>query len=163
VTKAKYLGVKMRTRTQATTKEIFQDAVDNFFARLRQLRAVVRASTLHQRVHIYNVSLLLILLYLAHFYIIPYNEMIRPTINHCRRAIASFNGGAFAYCPLINTPRRFFGPFTPLRDLWATNMALLAARSPIIQASDDHNLPQMAMGAFGHVTPASCCCSCFAT
>jgi hypothetical protein len=86
------------------------------------------------------VYLLAILLYLAQFYLIPYAEMTRPIINHCRKAIGAFNGGAFAYCQLINTPRRFFSPYTPLRNLWTTNMALLAAWFPIVPASNGHVL-----------------------
>ena len=147
VTKAKYLGLLMGP--EISTVDIFQAAVDKFYARARQLHRVVRASTLHQRILIYNIYLLPILFYLAQFYIIPFTEMIRPIRNHCRKAIGAFNGGAFGYCHLINTPRDTFGPHTPLRDLWATNMALLAERSSVVGASHGHDIPQM--GNFGHV------------
>jgi ribonuclease HI/exonuclease III len=148
VTRAKYLGVIMGP--DITTTEIFQEAVDKFFARARQFSPVVRSSTLHQRILIYNVFLLPILFYLAQFFIMPYREMIVPIREHCRKAICAFKGGAFAYCHLINTPRSAFGPYSPLRDLWATNMTLLASRSPLLLASDGHGHPQM--GDFEHVT-----------
>ena len=148
VDRAKYLGVIMGP--DITTKVVFQEAVDKFFARARQFRLVIRTSSLHQRILIYNVFLLPILYYLAQFYIMPYIEMVVPIREHCRKAICAFNGGAFAYCHLINTPRSSFGPYTPLRDLWATNMTLLASRSPLLLASDGHGEPQM--GDFEHVS-----------
>jgi hypothetical protein len=43
----------------------------------------------------------------------------------------------------VNAPRKEFGPFTALRDLWTTNMALLAARSSVVGASYAHQVPQM--------------------
>jgi hypothetical protein len=70
-------------------------------------------------------------------------------MNHGRRDIAAFNGG-IAYCHLINTPRTSFGPHTPLRDLSATNTALLASRSSMILDSNGYDVPQT--GDFAHVT-----------
>jgi hypothetical protein len=146
VAEAKYLGVLVGP--EVTTIRIFQGAVDKFYARAGQLQQIIRGSTLNQRILIYNIYLLPILFYLAQFYIIPYIEMVRPIMNHCRRDIAAFNGG-IAYCHLINTPRTSFGPHTPLRDLWATNTALLASRSPMILDSNGYDVPQT--GDFAHV------------
>jgi hypothetical protein len=147
VLEAKYLGVLVGP--DVTTISIFQDAVDKFHARAGQLQQIIRGSSLNQRILIYNIYLLPILFFLAQFYIIPYMEMVRPIMNHCRRDIAAFNGG-IAYCHLINTPRTSFGPHTPLRDLWATNTALLASRSSMVLDSNGYNVPQR--GGFAHVT-----------
>ena len=147
VPEAKYLGVVVGR--DVTTIRIFQDAVDKFYGRAGQLRQIIRGSTLSQRILIYNTYLLPILFYLAQFYIIPYVEMVRPIMNYCRKDIAAFNGG-IAYCHLINTPRTSFGPHTPLRDLWATNTALLASRSSMVLDSNGYNFPQT--GDYAHVT-----------
>jgi ribonuclease HI len=148
VTSAKYLGVIMGP--DISTKEVFQVAFDKFFSRARHFAPIIRSSTLHHRILIYNVFLLPVLYYLVQFYIMPYTEMIVPIREHCRKAICAFSGGAFGYCHLINTPRTSFGPFTPLRDLWATNMTLLASRSPILLASNGHGHP--VLGEFDHIT-----------
>jgi hypothetical protein len=96
VTKAKYLWLLVGPGN-------FRD---KFFARAQQLQPIVRTSTLHQRIHIYNVYLLPILFYLAQFYTIPFTEMVRPISNHCKQAIGAFNGGTFDTCHIFNTPRQ---------------------------------------------------------
>ena len=146
VLRAKYLGVLLGTGI--TTEDIFRVAVDKFFSRSHQLQPLISSSPLHQRILIYNIFLLPILYYLAQFYIIPYSTMVVPIREHCRKAIGAFNGGAFAYCHLINRPHGKFGPHTALRDLWATNMTLLASRVDLT-ASHGHGFPQM--GDYDHL------------
>ena len=75
-----------------------------------------------------------------------------PLREHCRKAIIPFNGTAFSYAHLVSPTRSMIGPFTPLRDLWATNMAFLAVRYDLAP-SHGHELPQM--GDMHHVTKPS--------
>ena len=53
----------------------------------------------------------------------------------------AFNGGGFAYAHLL-TPKKDMGMFTPLRDLWASNMSLLAQHYDISE-SKGKLTPQM--------------------
>ena len=122
---------------------------DEFLFRANQLRSIIRPATLHQRITIYNTYLLPIMLYLAQLYIVPYDEIAVPLRDHCRKAIVPFNGTAFSYALLVSPHRSMPGPYTPLRDLWATNMALLGSRSDF---SASHNMHNPELGDMHHVT-----------
>jgi len=139
VDSATYLGVLMGQRT--TTLDVFASASDKFYSRSRRYHTFIRNSTLHNRIIIFNIFLIPLLLYLAQFYIIPYTEIVVRIKEHTRRAIIPYNGGGFGYAQLI-TPRDRFGPHTPLRDLWATNITLLAQTYPLSH-SHGHLLPQL--------------------
>ena len=89
------------------------------------------------------------MLYLAQLYIVPYDEIALPLRDHCRKSIIPFNGTAFSYALLLSPSRSMIGPFTPLRDLWATNMALLGPRYDFAPSHGIHN-PDM--GDMHHVT-----------
>ena len=146
VSKATYLGVLMGQTI--TTVEIFHNAMSKFLFRAKQLHHVVKPATLHQRIPIYNTYLLPIMLYLAQLYIIPYDEIIIPLREHCRKAIIPYNGGAFSYALLVSPSRSSIGPFTPLRDLWAQNMALLASGYDL---SPSHGYTTPQLGDMQHV------------
>jgi ribonuclease HI len=121
----KYLGV-MVGRT-VTTEVVFREAHAKFNRRVDTFRAIIRASSLHQRTLIFNVFLLPIFYYLAQFYIMPWHSVVVPVTQVCRTLIIPYNGGGYAYAHLITPRGRGFGPHTPLRDLWSTNYTLLAA------------------------------------
>ena len=147
VAKAVYLGVMIGQ--SITTIDIFQNAMQKFLFRANQLRSIIRPATLHQRITIYNTYLLPIMLYLAQLYIVPYDEIAVPLRDHCRKAIVPFNGTAFSYALLVSPHRSMPGPFTPLRDLWATNMALLGSRYDL---SASHTMHNPELGDMHHVT-----------
>ena len=147
VTSATYLGVIMGQ--EITTVDVFRKAMTKFLYRAQQMHMLIRSATLHQRITLYNTYLLPILCYLAQLFIVPYTQTVVPLREHCRKAIIPFNGTAFSYAHLVSPTRSMIGPFTPLRDLWATNMAFLAVRYDLAP-SHGHELPQM--GDMHHVT-----------
>ena len=150
VTSATYLGVLMGQ--EITTVDVFRKAMTKFLYRAQQMHMLTRSATLHQRITLYNTYLLPILCYLAQLFIVPYKQTVVPLREHCRKAIIPFNGKAFSYALLVSPTRSMIGPFTPLRDLWATNMAFLAVRYDLAP-SHGHELPQM--GDMHHVTEPS--------
>ena len=123
VTRAKYLGVWMGS--DVTTYDIFEGAKNKFVDRVHKLAQILKPSSLNKRILIFNIYILPVFYYLAKFYIIPYKSIIIPLKNLIRKKVVPFGGSAFSYCHLIS-PRDRAGPFTPLRDLWATNITLLA-------------------------------------
>ena len=82
-----------------------------------------------------NVFLLPLLYYLVQFYIAHYGLVVVPA-----------HGTSIAYSHLL-LPRSKGGPFTPLRDFWCTNLAMLATDTEL-EAND--GLPIPAMGVKGH-------------
>ena len=120
---AKYLGVLVGPRV--STVDIARKAKDDFFARLRRFGPALKTSSLHDRITIFNTFLLPLFFYLAQFVVLPWHELVQPVTTACHRNIVAFNGGGFGYAHLV-TPRGCgFSLYTPLRDLWAWNMALL--------------------------------------
>jgi hypothetical protein len=93
-----------------------------------------------------NVFLLPLLYYLCQFYIAPYKGVVKVAQRTLHRLVLPFRGTAFAYAHLL-LPRSAGGPFTPLRDIWATNQSMLAATHNL-EESDGRLTP--AMGVEGH-------------
>jgi ribonuclease HI len=146
VDRATYLGVLVGR--DISTIDIFKPALVKFEGRLKLYRPTLSRLSLHKRILIFNIYLLPLFYYLAQFYIIPYYEVVVPVREATHRATVAFNGGGFAYAHLISTTDNF-GPRSPLRDLWATNMALLAAQFDSFTFSEGHPTPQM--GPYSHV------------
>lgn len=117
---ATYLGVPIGRFL--TLEDVFAKPLDKFLERLRKLRRLLKRYSLHKRILVANIYLLPLFLYLARFYTIPYSIIVRVR-RALHTAIVAFHGTAFSYPHLIS---KAFGPHTPLKDLWATNMALLA-------------------------------------
>ena len=145
-TEATYLGVLMGQ--DIGTPDIFQKAKEKFLRRLQLFRPVIYACSLHKRILIVNVFLLPIMFYLAQFFLIPYHEVIIPLKLAVHRAVVPFNGGGLGYVHII-APRKSVGPHTPLRDLWASNMALLAIQFPNL--NDSQGAPVPVMGEYDTV------------
>ena len=139
-TSATYLGVLMGAKIK--TVDIFAKAKAKFFDRLALFRPTLATLPLHKRILIFNIFLLPLLYYLAQFFVIPYHQMVVPIKLAAHRAIVAFNGGAFGYAQLI-APKAHMGPHTPLRDLWAQNIAFLAVKSRVLADSHGEHLPVM--------------------
>ena len=123
--RAVYLG--MLFGPEVTTVEVFADAFAKFKKRALAFGPAMSTMSLHSRVKVCNTFLVPVLLYLAQFLIIPYREIVLPVRRICHKLCVAFNGKAFAYAHLITYSKALFGPHAPLKDVWATNMALLAA------------------------------------
>jgi ribonuclease HI/exonuclease III len=141
-----YLGILFgRGITEA---DIFVDAHRKFNTRLGKFSSVIKSSSIKERITIFNVFLFPLFYYLAQFYVIPYDEIVCKVRTATHRAVVAFNGGGMSY-PHIITPRGTgFGPHTPLKDLWATNMTLLGWGFDM-EAS--HMKAEVAMGKFAQV------------
>ena len=142
--RAKHLGVLIGS--DVDLDDIFHDATEKYLARSRLFRQVTSTS-LHTRTLTHNVFLLPILLYLCQFWVMPWHT-VRKLTTATHRATVAFNGGGFAYCHLVTPRGTGIGPHTPLRDLWAQNLALLAARHDY-SPHEGHGVPQMC--DFAHV------------
>ena len=142
--KCVYLGVAVGPRI--STREVFAGAAAKFFKRLAAYRPFLARSSMHTRILVANVFLLPLLYYLCQFYIAPFHTVVIPVRLALHRMVVAFRGTAFAYAHLL-TQRAEGGPFVPLRDLWATNVSMLAATHNL-EESDGNDIP--AMGEQGH-------------
>ena len=137
---AKYLGVLMGSNIDTT--HVFIKAKHKLLDRLNSYRPILAHIPLHQKIIIINVFILPIIYYLAQYFIIPYHEVVIPIKLATHRAVVPYNGGGFGYAQLIS-PRSSMGPHTPMRDLWAHNLALLTSKFPHLNDSHGHHSPQM--------------------
>ena len=140
-----YLGVMVGP--DVSTREVFAKATAKFMSRLAQYSPMLRTASMHTRIVVANVFLLPLMWYLCQFYICPYDTVVLPIQRALHRMIVPFRGTAFAYAHLLR-PREAGGPFVPLKDVWATNVAMLAATYDL-EDSEGQELP--AMGYAGHV------------
>jgi hypothetical protein len=134
-----YLGVLVGTNV--TTRDIFAKSFAKFNSRLAAYGPFLSHSSLHTRIMVANVFLLPIFLYLAQFYMCPPGSIVKKVQEALQRMIVPYRGTAFAYAHLI-TGRQAGGPFVPLRDIWATNVSMLAAPYDI-EESNGSPLPAM--------------------
>ena len=85
------------------------------------------------RIVVYNVFLIPILMYLAQFFIIP-DSYYKEIKTHAHQAIVGFRGTAFAYGHLVAPRGDTLSLSTPLRDVWAWNLTLLASQCDLAAA-----------------------------
>ena len=123
VAEAVYLGLLFGR--DVSTVDIFRPAFDKFNSRLKRIAPVIKSSSLHDRIIIFNVFLLPLFYYLGQFLVIPWFQVAAPVRALCCAHIIPFRGGGFCYAHLVTPRSEGFGPFTPLRDLWSFNMTLL--------------------------------------
>ena len=140
VNKGVYLGVLFGRHV--TTFDVCKAALDKFTGRLGGMRHAMDRMNLNERTLLFNVFLLPLFYYLAQFVVLPYHQVVQVVKEAARRAIIPFNGGGFGYAHLISPRGTSFGPYTPLKDLWSTNMTLLGWRYDMEQ-SHNHGTPQM--------------------
>lgn len=140
VSSATYLGILMGR--SITTIDIYREAYKKLTHRVYCYGPILKISSLHRTIIIFNIFILPIMYYIAQFYIIPYSEYILPIINLIRHFAIPFNGAAYSYTHII-TLYPGFGPHSPLRDLWAFNMTLLGWDHPCLKDSHNFDSPQM--------------------
>ena len=130
------------------TEKVFAAAMKKFAKRFESYRPLMMASSMHTRIVIANVFLLPLLYYLPQFYIAHYGLVVVPARGkpYTRPYIVSFHGTSISYSHLL-LPRSKGGPFTPLRDFWCTNLAMLATETEL-EVND--GLPIPAMGVKSH-------------
>jgi ribonuclease HI/exonuclease III len=141
-----YLGVLFGPKV--STVEICQGAWDKFVERVELYKYILRSTSINTRVLIFNTFLLPLFYYLAQFIILPYQQVVAPVREICRKYIIPFNGGGFGYAHLITPRGGGFALARPLKDLWAINMTFLA--SPF-ELENSHRAPTPELGSFSGV------------
>ena len=132
---ALYLGILLGRK--ATTYAVFVPAVKKFFARLAAFQKTMMCFSVHKRIITINVFLISLFSYLMTFYSFP-SKMLEPVVEALRRVITPHNGGAFCYSLALVGEKRG-GTTAVLKDLWAFNVSLLAARSTLINFKGDYS------------------------
>ena len=129
-----------------STREIFAKCFAKFNTRLRAYAGFLKTCSLHTRIMVANVFLIPLMTYLMEFYICPYDSVVKPVQRALHQMIVPYRGTGFAYAHLV-TSRDSGGPMVPLRDIWCTNIAILAA---IHNLEESDGLLTPAMGVKGH-------------
>ena len=140
VDEAKYLGVILGRFITAC--DVYKTAQQKFYERLERYKPYLKTVSLHKRILTVNIYILPLFYYLAQFYVIPYYDIVVPAREAIRKTIVPFGGGGFGYAHLIAT-KPDIGAHTPLRDLWATNMALLGSKTHTNKCNHGNVLPDM--------------------
>ena len=141
-----YLGVMFGP--EVTSVQVCQGALDKFMDRATSFHHIIRSSSIHTRILIFNTFLLPLFYYLAQFIILPYPQLVVPVREVCRRWVIPFGGGGFGYVHIITPRGGGFALARPLKDLWALNMAFLAAHFGM-EAS--HQSPTPVLGEYTRV------------
>jgi hypothetical protein len=141
-----YLGVRFGPKV--TSMQVCQAAFDKFMARTSSYRHVIQASSINTRILIFNTFLLPLFYYLGQFILLPYPQIVVKVRELCRRWIIPFGGGGFGYAHIITPRGAGFALSRPLKDLWAINMAFLAAPFNLERS---HQAPTPELGDFSSV------------
>ena len=145
VLRYKYLGFLMGKWT--TQAMVFKPAYDNFRDRMAAYRSTFRRLSPARRVTLYNCFAFPLFSYIAPIYGFPAMGTIsEATVRRVvRRVVISYGGNAFPYENLI-APHGLMGLATPLKDLWAYSVSLLAAQADLTPYQDitsTQKLPKM--------------------
>ena len=108
-----------------TTERIFEAPHKEALRRLRSFRLTLKALPIHKRNTVVNTFITSLYMYLGYFFVIPYSY-----VNEYNRAlqkiIVPFVGTGFAFSHLC-APSRCPGFPTPLKELWAQNIAAVSS------------------------------------
>ena len=114
---------------EVTLEDVWSGPLTKAEAKLKVCRGLVRSLPLPTRLLFVNVFVVSLFSYLALFFILP-TELWKKIKSCISKAIIPFNGGAFSYNSLV-CAKKIFSLKTPLKDVWAFNISLLAVRSPL--------------------------------
>lgn len=133
---ATHLGVPIGR--DITLAQIFETPYNKALSRLSSYKSITKTLSVPSRILLVNVFIISLFSYLFLFFVLPkeYYVTLKELI---RKVVTPFNGGAYSYDSLV-TLRLSFSIKSPLKDLWAFNVALLAARSPLISTTTNYNL-----------------------
>ena len=123
--KGTYLGIQMGR--DITTIDIFQKPFDKFCKRIGRYYNALKSMSLRDRVTTVNIFLTSLFTYHAHFYLVPWKEVLQPAKELIRKAVIPFGGTGWAYHHLL-AKTKDFGFSRQLKDLWAFTMSLLATQ-----------------------------------
>ena len=109
------------------TENIFIEAHNKALGRIRSYSRFLSSVSIPKRIIIVNTFITPVYMYLGSFFIIPYS-LTHDFNVAVQRAIIPHAGTTFKRIHLIKAHPLHFKP--PLRDLWAANIATIAARFP---------------------------------
>lgn len=139
---ATHLGIKIGR--DITLGDIFESPYNKAVARIAACRPVVKGLPISGRILFVNTFIISLFSYHSLFFVIPkeYYVSIKSLVS---KLVTPFNGGAYTYDSLLCL--NFMFSIRPaLKDLWAFNVSLLAARSPFISTTDNYNtLPSISL------------------
>ena len=137
-----YLGLQMGR--DVTSVDIFRRPFDKFCKRIGRYYTALKHMPLRGRITTVNIFLTSLFTYHAHFYIVPWKEILQPAKELIRKAVIPFGGTGWAYHHLL-AKTKDFGFSRQLKDLWAFTMSLLAtqrdlrSQDGLHRASFDHS------------------------
>ena len=156
-----YLGVLLGQ--QVTVKRVFAKALTGLTDRATCYAPAMKQLSHMHRVITFNVFIFTKISYLIKFYILPYTKRAlacaEGVIEEVARRLVIRTTNAYPYFHLIS-PLKIASPGTPLRDAWATSIAMLAAQADLTRwdgvaqtiSHDDEWSESMRMST--HVTAA---------
>ena len=124
-----------------TLADIWEAPLQKALTRIRTAYPYVKALPLVKRILYVNVFIVSIFSYVGLFFVLPTGlwKTIRSAI---AKLVIPFHGSAFTYEALVCAG--FFFEIKPaLKDVWAFNLSLLAARSPLLSSTCNYfSLPR---------------------
>lgn len=123
-----------------TLEDIWKGPITKASDRIRNCSHIVKNMSIRYRIIFINTFIVSIFSYISLFFILPPDLWgnIKSLIS---KAIIPFNGGAYSYFSLICADY-LYGVKPALKDVWAFNISLLAARSSLFHTTPNyHDLP----------------------
>ena len=137
---AVHLGIPVGR--MVTLGDIFIKPFEKATQRIQRCKESVLALSIPTRILFVNVFIISLFSYHCLFFVMP-KEYLEGIRNLIRKLVIPFNGGAYTYDSLVCWSK-LFSIKPSLKDPWAYNAALLASRSPLMQANVNYwKLPDL--------------------
>jgi ribonuclease HI/exonuclease III len=137
-----HLGIPIGSKI--TLGDIFESPYKKAVARLVGSKPLMKGLPVSSRILFVNTFVISLFSYHFLFFVIP-KEFYSSIKSLIIKLVTPFNGGAYTYESLLCL-NFIFSIRPPLKDLWAVNISLLAARSPYIHSNSNYNdLPKISL------------------
>jgi len=125
-----YLGIPIGA--EITLDDIWAPAFTKAHVRIRRSKHFIKSLSVSHRIIYFNTFIASLFSYVSLFFVLP-SEIWDSFRAEIKDVLIPFNNGAYTYDTLISARHLF--QVKPLKDIWAQGVALLAARSSLIQAT----------------------------
>jgi hypothetical protein len=123
-----------------TLEGVWSSPMSKALARLKANKNLIHSLSLSTRFLFINVFIVSLFSYHALFFIFP-TDLWKKIKEAIAKTVVPFNGGAFTYSSLV-CAKKLFSVKSPLKDVWAFNVSLLAVRSKFFSPTYNyHQLP----------------------
>ena len=125
-----YLGILFGA--QVSTTDVYRAAVEKLEARATLFGPVFALLSYPQRVLLFNVFLISMLVYISRFFIFPAGagELEARIVRIIRTRIITYKGSAYKHFHLYQ-PHDRVGKLPAVRNIWALNVAMLAEQADL--------------------------------